>query len=221
MTLALLCGLVLAATPAPSGPPTAYSYQTPDGVVHYVGSEDDVPEAYRTSAKRIELTGIPKDSDFNKGWVAATGPDGQPPAGPTPPSDQEADHRFLLALLFCLLPALLIGWLRWRRFGVAILAIAIADLGLCGYFGVQLWSGRARVPVGADPGSAAGPTPKARERKVHKSQPPPSPGVKAAAPSPVPAPPAQPTYDPSAPGTPVRKVIKPSGAEKEPEDPEE
>ncbi len=222
MTLALLGCLLLAAEPAP--PPTAYTYRTPDGIVHYVGSEDDVPEAYRKVAKRIELTGVPHMGELDKG--TATGLKDEPAQHEQQDSSTRV-YEILTAILLLLLPVLLLVWLRAPRQRVPILALAIVDLGLGIYFGLQIRPGRAWAPAGNDSIRVVGHTPKSRDRVkanqvAHLGQP--QPGVKAPAPGPVPAPPvstAPPPLDPSAPGTPVRKVIKPSGAEAEPEDPEE
>ncbi|HUB09786.1 MAG TPA: hypothetical protein VMB50_22480 [Myxococcales bacterium] len=236
MTLAWLATLVLAAAPGVGPPATAYSYRTPDGIVHYVGSEDDVPETYRQAARRIDLTGVPPGGDLAEGRRAATGPVAKAATEAPPVAAHDRDHglsprvdEILLACLLCLLPVLLFIWLRSPRKRLAVLALAMVDLGLGIYVGFPLRPGHSPGPVSGSPVRGNGQATRVRERlktnqTVHRRQPQPILGQSTPAPGPAPAPQvptAAPPEDPSAPGTPVRRVIKPSGAETESEDPEE
>jgi hypothetical protein len=162
MTLALLGFLAFAAGQAPT--PSAFTYRTPDGVDHYVGSQDDIPEAYRGASRKIALTGVPLNSDLAKGWkhdTAAEPPHTVPGKSSDitltmrPPPKKEEDteligpkeYAALAALLLCLFPALLIGWLRAPRQRIPILALAIADLVLG--LGVGLYATRELRPENA------------------------------------------------------------------------
>jgi hypothetical protein len=160
MTLALLGVLALAATPART--PTAFTYRTPDGIDHYVGSEDDVPEAYRKVDRRIELSGVPLNSDLAKGWHGSAQPEPHAPKGkstdielrpPPPGKDADSDlpsptiYAIVGAILLCVFPMLLIGWLRAPRRRVPTLALAIADLALG--LGISLYATRQMKPTNA------------------------------------------------------------------------
>ncbi len=168
MTLALLGFLAFAAasesTPAPTQ--SAYIYRTPDGIDHYVGSEDDIPEAYRKVSRRIELTGVPLNTDIAKGWNHEITHEPPPPAigkptditarAPPPRSKKEPEsdlpgpttYALFAAILLCLFPALLIGWLRAPRKRVPVLALAIADLALG--LGVGLYATHELRPANAN-----------------------------------------------------------------------
>ena len=164
MTLALLGLLALATTPNPTPLQAAYTYRTPDGVDHYVGSADDIPAAYRAAARRIELTGVPLNDEMAKGWNHDTTHDSPAPVLgkstditllPPPPPKKEPEngmpgpttYAVVAAILLCLFPALLLGWLRAPRKRVPILALAIADLALG--LGVALYSARQMRPDNA------------------------------------------------------------------------
>jgi hypothetical protein len=162
MTLALLGFLAFTAGQAPTQ--TAYTYRTPDGVDHYVGSEDDIPEAYRKASRKIELTGVPLNNDLAKGWKHDTA--AEPPRAvpgkptditltlhPTPKKEEDSDlagpktYAVVAAILLCLFPALLIGWLRAPRQRIPILALAIGDLVLG--LGIGLYATRELRPENA------------------------------------------------------------------------
>ena len=163
MTLVLVGFLAFAVGQAPAQ--SAYTYRTPDGVDHYVGAEEDIPEAYRTSSRKIELTGLPLNTDLAKGWkhdTAAEAPRAVPgksgditlTSRPPPPKKEEdtdlispQDYAVVAAILLCLFPALLIGWLRAPRQRIPILALAIADLVLG--LGVGLYATRELGPESA------------------------------------------------------------------------
>jgi hypothetical protein len=161
MTLALFGFLALTTTPAPAQ--TAYSYRAADGIDHYVGSEDDIPEAYRKVARRIELSGVPLNSDLAKSWHGNAVPPPAEAAGkpsdielrapPPPKAETDGDgpnpttYAVIAAILLCLFPALLLGWLRAPRQRVPMLALALADLALG--LGIGLYAARQLRPTNA------------------------------------------------------------------------
>lgn len=128
LALAACASLSLAAGQA------AYSFRDAAGVEHYVGSEDDIPPAFRQSARRIDL-GSPSEPATPGGWQTFPAP---APSKPTPapvlpqplrsPLASPTGYALASGLLLCLFPAFLLAWLRAPRQRRVYLAAATASL---------------------------------------------------------------------------------------------
>jgi hypothetical protein len=127
--------LALGASLALSAGPAAYSFKDAQGIEHYVGSEDDIPPAYRPQARRIDLSGQPAEAPRPGGWHTFPAPAPvrkQPPNRPPVPPREALRNPTIFALagglLLCLFPGFLLAWLRAPHRRRIYLAAATASL---------------------------------------------------------------------------------------------